>query len=1798
MTLHPITVVDQVLDEYRSYLSTEFRASDKALRQALDDALDEPGFLSQEPFFQAHRPFKSGARWDALGLEPELARVMEARAGVPHAYLHQSRAISRLLAGSDAGPVVVTTGTGSGKTECFLLPVIQNAIEDARCFPKKSGLTAILVYPMNALANDQQERIDDFLKKTGHTYVKVARYDRSTKQQEREELRRNPPHILLTNYMMLEYLLVRPADRDGLFANHRCRFLVLDEVHTYRGSLGANIALLFRRLRAHLRTARQDWRVNLPGGNGASRNGAAAGDDTDESQPRDPRRFPEPLVVATSATIKSIDEQDKSRDEVRKLRDAAVQEFLWKLTGEKRSRFLVLSEELEELGVPLEAAWPADPAEVTLPNRRDDDTALRSALAGLAGAGASDAAAQGIDLETVARRTAILWKLNELLARTPQSLSQLVERIAADVPERAGTDRDALRREVRAALAIGAALPEDTPGALRLRAHRFIRGGWRFMRCVDPQCGSLHPMGEETCACGRATAPLCICRSCGADALRFKTENDDLENCELIPNSARTNDNEWILYDRERFETAHGEDLVGTKKQMRGRKVREGSFDPATCSFAADAGSHPLKVVLAPARNRCLVCGGTAGARDVLTPVALSTSAAVRVLAEGLVEGLAAQNVSKPNHDGKERLLIFSDSRQDAAHQARFISYAGRYDRMRRRVVRCLDAAPAKQLDTEELLTALVDLGVERRDNPHCAGCDEAQFLSRRVRARASAWEEAPLLDDLAVSAGYRATLFNLGLVGVRYQHLDDIVRKHGEGLCVLQGLDRRGLVHLCRCLLDEIRRQGALSRPLLTYHPMNSACPEEYQEAADWERAFKQPSGYPCDEDGKARERLEAAEVPDGIVLRNAWRKMNGRGRGPGLEHMLRRLVERLGGCEPTADSMKTLLEFLQKKCNLIVDNTLFGYRDKRKLLQVNADALLLELLAPEDRFACSICNVRMPWAGEGLPCPRCPGVLMPWDAAEVDGNRYVQRIRQDALAPLIAGEHTAQVTGDARIELEADFKGGLERSPINVLACSPTLEMGIDVGGLDAVVMRNVPPRPDNYAQRGGRAGRRSRVGIVLGYARSTPHDGYFFDKPAEMIAGEVPAPAVGLGNRDVVLRHLHALAFGGAEPGLAGRMAEYITIKGEAVQETIDELIAAVTARFDDAVQMALDAWGAEILEPAGLNDRAALRAALDDLPHKIGDLFDRVRLQILNLDETIKRLYDLGKINFAAVHAQNLARKLLGIRDERYDRGGDADDRSGGHPMRRFAEFGILPGYEFPSEPATLRLWRDDNEDEPVTVTRRFGIAQYQPNALVHARGHRWRVKGLDMASPWNPRSPEPDWLYVLCKGCGLRYEAQTSRCPRCGSDEMIGGELPGHEYGGFVAMREDTPVLQEEDRFPIASLVKCFPQRNGKVIGRFRLATGWCAALAQGESVRWLNEWKPPTGVDLRFNRPFLHEEGRGFYLCPSCGQTLEVPDEGGTDGKGDKGKGKGKGRRKARKAKGADIYGHAPTCELKGQKPVPLAITTMTPATTLRIEVVVPKELDEQAYEQWGWSLGYALRTGARWLYMLDGAEIEFLLEPIWEAEHRGKRLRKGALTFIDAAVGGSGFLERAAAEFHLVAARAIDHLVHPNCESACYRCLKTYTNQRHHEFLSWPRILPDLEQLTTARPDPLPHKRGDADDPTPWLQAYDAGVGSPLELKFLKLFEKYGLEVEKQVPVAVAPGEKVISQADFQVSGTNVLIYVDGAAFHHGKNLRRDRIIRQRLRDADQGWQIVELRAKDLKRGKAVADEIRGMIE
>jgi hypothetical protein len=1024
--LHPIRVLDNVIESYRDYLTTEFRARDPQLRQALEEALDQERFLAQEPFFSAHRPFPQQEEWAELPLDPNLATAISKRAGSPYAFLHQSQAIRHLL-GANATPLVVTTGTGSGKTETFLAPVLQASVEDSVKKQQRAGIVAIIIYPMNALANDQLERIQEYLNSSGWAgSVAVQMYNRTTSEAEREAMRQHPPHILLTNYQMLEYLLVRPKDREALFTNHRMRFVVFDEVHTYRGGLGTNVALLVRRLKAHLRRA-------------------------------EPNRAT-PIFVGTSATIRSSVPGVSS--------EAAVQEFFGKLVSESMTDIHVIGETKSQLDIPNDARYSST-LHATTPNLQNS-TGIRKALSSLAGL------PEDTPIVEAARQARILWDLNEWLGANPLSLSDLVSLVHAR-PERSQWNRDAIKKEVELALRVGAALPEGTPGGLRLRAHRFIRGGWEFYRCLNPDCGKLFPKGEDKCdRCGSRTAALHLCRSCGADFWRMTGPDDGIGELKPYPSVVNSVDgvlpNEWLLYRPERWKNEFeaidedeqvledgGEQASGAakkpKKSSRQTVTYSGSFEVGSLSFDPDPRVYPYRFSLYSSRRKCPACGATGGPRAIITRVSLGTSAAVKVLSEGLLEALP---IDQQSSDQKKRLLVFADSRQDAAHQSRFVRFASRYDRMRNRVVSILRKT-GQPISLNQVVEELGKIGFEKHDNPYLpkVGRPRGDDLKKVL-----AYEEAPLLDDLAVNTRYRATLENLGLVSVTYQELDKFVSNHGAEIASWFNIQPSQVEYLVTQLLDTFRRSGILHRDLLRYHPAGMS-QRDVTAASEWERRLQNPVGLPVGEDGYPALFNTGMDDkrPSGVTIKIVW----GRSHVPAApQKTIQRLVERMDGVHPGLTHVLALMRLLAEEGYLKLD-PLFGIDPKPiELYQVN-DAIVLMSLATESiRVRCNTCTRVIPSGTEGMPCPRCENGLMKiFRDKDVHESRYAARALDPTNVPLVAEEHTAQITAEKRKDIEDDFKS--PTAATNFLACSPTLELGIDVGQLDAVMLRNIPPRPD---------------------------------------------------------------------------------------------------------------------------------------------------------------------------------------------------------------------------------------------------------------------------------------------------------------------------------------------------------------------------------------------------------------------------------------------------------------------------------------------------------------------------------------------------------------------------------------------------------------------------------------------------------------------------------------------------------------------------------------------------------------
>ncbi|MFN3366734.1 MAG: DEAD/DEAH box helicase, partial [Exiguobacterium mexicanum] len=250
MSIHPIQATARLQDRYMDYMTSYFKINDGDLNQQFIDGLRHDKQFLKGPYLEATLPYKPGRQITDLvddgTVHPDITRFLPGEDNF-RLYLHQERAIRTAKNGQS---FVVATGTGSGKTESFILPIFNHLLTQRDNGQLNDGVRALLLYPMNALANDQLDRLRELLKDTpnitfgrftGETIEKTQDARKSFYSQHgknplpnerlsREEIRRNPPHILLTNYAMLEYLMMRPED-NALFSGHyrdHWRFVVLD----------------------------------------------------------------------------------------------------------------------------------------------------------------------------------------------------------------------------------------------------------------------------------------------------------------------------------------------------------------------------------------------------------------------------------------------------------------------------------------------------------------------------------------------------------------------------------------------------------------------------------------------------------------------------------------------------------------------------------------------------------------------------------------------------------------------------------------------------------------------------------------------------------------------------------------------------------------------------------------------------------------------------------------------------------------------------------------------------------------------------------------------------------------------------------------------------------------------------------------------------------------------------------------------------------------------------------------------------------------------------------------------------------------------------------------------------------------------------------------------------------------------------------------------------------------------------------------------------------------------------------
>jgi len=1076
--LNPVELAKRIEERYRRYLKTTFYFKDPELRKSFEEELDSDR-LSKGPYLEATPVFKRGRTPKTLFrdlLQSEIDEgFLQAVQGDRPLYRHQENAVQKVFHNEN---VVVATGTGSGKTEAFLLPILLHLYQEFTAGVLGPGVRALVLYPMNALANDQRDRLGDICKRlkdadspfrfTFGRYIGETPEDESDTSRHardhlakrekddwsiiengsvvhgemvlRKEMREAPPHILLTNYSMLEYLLLRPAD-SPLFDGDSARwwkFIVLDEAHQYRGTQGAEMAMLLRRLKQRLR----------------------------EGGCTEPLR-----CIATSATLMG-EERDKT----------AVAGFAENLFGEPFREENVVLGEVEPIPISRRGKLEAEDYDVlrkSLENEEGNVDVLSRMAEKVGVSFYKDATLQekiGLLLREDSRATA----LRRLITAEPKPVQEVAEcifpKIPAEdrVPALSGLVDILLRSED----------PDTRTPLLSARYHLFLRALEGAFVSYRPWKRVFLKRKKEGTA-----FEVALCRECGQHYF-VAQKNLGAKDAKGIQEAIRDpNDSKFGATFLRPIEERDGLDEEDDDPKDKAlfylcvqcgsvRKARKGKpFCGHDDFILVRKEEPPDDEDRADQLAKCGACGYTASGRDPVREVVHGTDGPHAVIATTLFENLP---------EGRKKILAFADGRQAAAFFAWYLEDS--YQSILNRNF-LLNVARKLVPGTKEGVSLRV-LAKEMR----------SLFRGKNEEKRKKAWR-----------ALYREFLTDEPRISLEGVGLIRWTIKWPEWISIPEvlknppwSLNERQARDLLFILFDTMRADRAV-------------------ELRSGEKAFLNWS----DLELRSHQMRFRISPPRKDKTVRSWDGRQGK-RARFLAKLLKRIREGVSDEEAVAKAEETLREIWAwvNKCERDVpreNKLLVPVKDEKR---INPDWYRLRLVKDDQTvYQCGVCG-RLQTVSVHDVCPRhrCPGRLRPTRVRDLEPNHYRLLYKSDLPGNLRVEEHTAQLEKERAREIQQDFKEGR----VHVLSCSTTFELGVDLGDLDTIFLRNVPPESFNYAQRVGRAGRRrSYPGFAVTYCRRSPHDLYHFAEPERMLKGKVRPPLLSLRNEKIITRHITAVA-----------------------------------------------------------------------------------------------------------------------------------------------------------------------------------------------------------------------------------------------------------------------------------------------------------------------------------------------------------------------------------------------------------------------------------------------------------------------------------------------------------------------------------------------------------------------------------------------------------------------------------------------------------------------------------------------
>jgi superfamily II DNA/RNA helicase len=1333
-----------IVDEYNSYISSFINIEDERIKNVVSESLDDKA-MCPPPLIQFNPNFEKGAVFQALTNELQLHPSMNEIFKGYHLYYHQEHA---LRLGCEEKDFVVTSGTGSGKSVTYLANIFNYVLKNK----DKKGIKAIIVYPMNALINSQEEELnkfrDIFEKANGSFPITYAKYTGQEKEGERTNVKQNPPDIILTNYMMLELIMTRIGEIDIRESmNEGLKYLVFDELHTYKGRQGADVSFLIRRIRANVKN--------------------------------------DLYYIGTSATMSS----GKGSIEEQKVEVANVASRIF---GKNFTSKQIISERLEPSTIFDENAVSQKRLEEVLLG--SIDTQLPEEILSSWPTAIWLEHFIGLNFEDG------IYKRNKIV-----TMDEITEKLASA----SGVDKEKCKIHLLSLLEWAEVINKNfidnniRKGYFPFRLHQFIsQTGSVYVSLDTPEKREItlkpgYYVKSKVSDSTYKIYPVVFSRITGADFICVKKNVDEkllnprgfTDMVDEIEDEDENFNVGYIFFDRKENvldeymenlpESWYKIDKNGNRKINKDYANRvpqkiyfntAGKYSDKIFDNALEAIYMPCKLLFDPScmafydnktsEKTKLASIGNEGRSTATTTLSLASIRALGKSGVGVKE---------------QKLLSFTDNRQDASLQAGHFNDLVNISLIRSALYQAMKNHPEKKLDVDmlgdEVFIAL------NLDQAIYALQPSDQRMGKEENEKAlKNYLTLRLMQDL--KRGWRYTLPNLeqcGLLKIEYKYLQEECENEDlwQNVPYLCNESARFRFSIVTNTLDYIRTSRAINH-----------------------RFFYDGKNY-LEENIKER-------------IKEEW----------GLseeEHISSSVVARyysLGKIrnEPTFSIGKASQWGKYIKSKITIDSN-------TATLDEFADALFEKLSSMQYLKSVELKGEKISGIGYLV---NATAMLWSLDSGEhlkhdevrirtnkeikISPNEYFKNIYKsssDRLKTITGAEHTGQISSDTRKVREDDFRNG----KLSTLFCSPTMELGIDIKELSIVHMRNVPPSPANYAQRSGRAGRSGQGAIVLTYcSQFSPHDRNYFNKKESMVAGIVVPPRIDISNNELIKSHVNAIYM--METGLDFT---------KSISEIIDEETPLLKLREDIQSKMK---DGHELrkkvvfetvkrilsFSPESRKEESVIGNWIDSVPNEFDQAFERWRklhIQAKNMIAEARLIKD------NPVYTTTSPEKIKARSDEKFgenlliqlrNESGRSESQnalSEYYPYRYLASEGFLPGYNFTKLPTRVML-RNKDKAEFISRPRMIGLSEFGPKNIIYHNGKTYEIKRIikeSIEANLLTAKISKDTGYFLV---GENYNRET--CPMTGS--VLSGQkdyIINHllEIGESEA-REKTKINCEEE----------------------------------------------------------------------------------------------------------------------------------------------------------------------------------------------------------------------------------------------------------------------------------------------------------------------------------------------------------------------------------------------------------------